>query len=583
MFVPTLVLVTSLIAFALLPAPARALDVIESSPAPYELQVDRNLDEIWIRFDGTPVVPGGTVRVAGVSTGLRGGTATVSGDTLRFELEPGAFLPGEMVTVGLRNDISVSGGGGSLTGGHYFAFTVASAPASASWSESMSYGAARIPYFIHSGDFDGDGTADLAVPNEGTNDVSIFLNTNGVGVFTSRDDNPVGNKPSSIFGEDFDNDGDQDLATADIISGTVSVLLNDGDGSFAPAVVYPAAGLNTECRQVHGADFDGDGDIDLAATSRGTDEVYIYRGHGDGTFAAGVPYTDLGAGPFALHTGDFDLDGHVDIGVACQTVDRLYILTNDGTGQFSTSGDYACGNGPWDLVGNDMDGDGDLDLVAVNSFGNQLAVLKNNGSGAFTSRNLYSTGSFPLAAHVADLDGDGDIDATASNFSGGSVDVFENLGGANLTLDVSLPVAVTGSYTWASDLDGDGDLDLSVVDELADSLFVFYNGSVPSDAPKPDPNLPAATTDIRVAPNPMSIGEGTTIYLRGLDAAIEARIYTVSGRHLRTLANAREEGGDQVVRWDGRDDFGRRVPPGRYFLSVEANGQARSHEILAIE
>ena len=61
----------------------------------------------------------------------------------------------------------------------------------------------------------------MAAPNEGTDNVSIFLNKGRDGYFPQHQEFGVGNVPSSIFGEDFDNDGDQDLATADIASGTV--------------------------------------------------------------------------------------------------------------------------------------------------------------------------------------------------------------------------------------------------------------------------------------------------------------------------------------------------------------------------
>lgn len=562
---------------------AAALDVVETHPVAHSLSVAPAIGEIWARFDGVPAVPAGAVRVAGVSSGLRGATASVSGDTLKITLDAGSFFVGEQVTVGLRN--TISGASGSLDGGYWFSFTVAAGASAAIWSAPLSYGAARIPYFIYSGDLDGDGTADMAVPNEGTSDVSVFLNSSGIGVFSARDDHPVGSKPSSICGEDFDNDGDQDLATADIIGGSVSVLLNNGDGTYAPAVSYAAGGFNTECRQVHGADFDGDGDIDLAATSRATNEVYIYRGQGDGSFSAGVPYTNVGAGPFALHTGDFDLDGHVDIGVACQTADRLYVLLNDGLGQFTTLGNYTIGDGPWDLVGNDMDGDGDLDLVAVNSFANQLVVLRNNGTGAYTTRILVPTSSFPLAVHVADLDGDGDIDATSSNFNAGNVNVFRNPGNGSLAFDVSLDVSRTGSYAWANDLDGDGDLDLTVVDEIADSLYVFYNGAVPSDAPKPeDPKSIPFAQDLVVAPNPMPIAAGTTLYLQHAHAPITVTVFGVDGRQVRALGGGRIDARGYAIDWDGLDESGRRVAPGRYYVSaVLDDGRRVARELLAIE
>ena len=46
----------------------------------------------------------------------------------------------------------------------------------------MSYGAGTVPYSVAVGDFNGDGKLDLAVANEGSNNVSVLLG-NGDGTF----------------------------------------------------------------------------------------------------------------------------------------------------------------------------------------------------------------------------------------------------------------------------------------------------------------------------------------------------------------------------------------------------------------
>ena len=262
-------------------SPSQAIQVVSTSPGQYALNVDRNLQQIVIEFDEAPTLPPVAARVSGVMSGLQAITTTVDGNRLIIEVAPGSFFPGEMVRVNLHRNIS--GSNGNLTGGYYFAFTVNVASGTGSWDVPDVYDAAMIPYFIHGGDFNEDGRPDLAVPNEGTNDVSVFLNQGGV-IGGIRVEYGVGNKPSSIFAEDFDNDGDLDLATADIVSGTMSVLRNLGDGTFADAVVYPAGSI---CRQVHGGDFDGDLDIDLAATSNGNDRIFIFFNGGAGGFSPG--------------------------------------------------------------------------------------------------------------------------------------------------------------------------------------------------------------------------------------------------------------------------------------------------------
>ena len=69
----------------------------------------------------------------------------------------------------------------------------------------------------------------------------------------------------------------------------------------------------------------------------------------------------------------------------------------------------------------------------------------------------------------------------------------------------------------------------------------------------------------------------------------QLRVCTVSGRVIRrigfvlppaTRRTARAGGSQALVRWDLRDDAGRRVPAGRYFAVVEVDGQIVSGSAL---
>jgi hypothetical protein len=552
---------------------AQALSVSATSPSRYELGVSENLSSITVTFDA-PILPpaAGEVRVAGTMSGLHAGTVLAVGPTLTFT-NSSSWMAGELVTVNLRRSIKTASSD-SLSGGFMFAFTIRSAPAAADWSTPKIYPASDVPYFIHGGDLNEDGRPDVAAPNEGTDDVSVFLNNEGTGYFPVRDEYSVGNVPSSIFGEDFDNDGDQDLATADIASGTVSVLLNDGDGTFAPKTTYFAGGSQT--RQIHGGDFDGDNDVDLCATSHGTDVVYLFTNNGLGTFT-GTTYANVKPGPFAIRTGDFNADGRLDIGVACQDADSLSVMQNNGGGTFTTTGAYRIGDGPWCLNGNDMDGDGDFDLVSVGSFANRVFVLYNDGTGAFPTRTFQTTGSFPLGVFAADVDGDDDIDAMSSNYAGGTVGVYLNDGAGNIALQENLDVTLSGSYTWAHDLDADGDLDLSVVDERSDELYVFYNGPAPA-VNAPVVAAPGRDARLTVAPNPAFAGGPVMIHAAGMNGAATVDIHSIDGRRIRRLQAEIANG----IAWDGRDADGKLVSAGAYVVSCKAGDGSASTTLRVV-
>jgi flagellar hook assembly protein FlgD len=57
--------------------------------------------------------------------------------------------------------------------------------------------------------------------------------------------------------------------------------------------------------------------------------------------------------------------------------------------------------------------------------------------------------------------------------------------------------------------------------------------------------------------------------------AVRIRVYDVSGRAVRHLLAARVDDGEHRVTWDGRDDEGRPVRAGIYFLRLEAPGIER--------
>ncbi len=543
------------------PGALAPLQVVSTSPARYAVHVAPTLSTIEVTFSDPPVIPEpAAVRVVGNMSGPHAVAPSVAGNVLTLTVS-GAWLPGDVVSVNLRSDIT-GASSDALTGGHFFAFTIASGSAPAEWSEPVVYPAASVPYFLFGGDLDGDGTPDLAVPNEGTHDVSVWRNPSGDGSLSPRLDYGVGNTPSSVFGEDLNNDGHLDLASADISSGTVSVLLNQGGGTFAPSVPYAAGGTT---RQVDGADFDGDNDVDLVASSFTTDQVFYYENLGDGSFAAGVAYTDVPDGPFALKTADVNEDGWVDLAVGCQNADSLVILLNQGDGTLVRAFTKSVGDGIWDLVGNDLNGDGHFDLVGVTSFNNRIQVYAGAGDGTFGQTGSFA-GFFPLGVHVADLDGDGDIDAMSANFNSGTVGVYRNDGAGNLTLDVTLPVERSGSYVWAHDLDLDGDLDLSVVDELSDSLYVFFNEPVTS-SPEVDRR---AASRLWAQPNPARGGDAVSLVVGDVGDVATLEVFGVDGRRIRTLHRGPLPV-SRAIAWDGRGASGRLLPTGAYLVRVRGN------------
>ncbi|HEX7879523.1 MAG TPA: FlgD immunoglobulin-like domain containing protein, partial [Candidatus Eisenbacteria bacterium] len=73
-----------------------------------------------------------------------------------------------------------------------------------------------------------------------------------------------------------------------------------------------------------------------------------------------------------------------------------------------------------------------------------------------------------------------------------------------------------------------------------------------------------------VSPNP-SPGPASIEFRLGEPATVELAIFDVTGRRVRQLAAAAYDGGAHRVTWDGRDDGGRDVVDGLYFVRAAAN------------
>ena len=172
------------------------------------------------------------------------------------------------------------------------------------------------PNSVAVGDFNGDGNQDLAVANFDDGNVTVLLG-NGLGSFTPASGSPfsVGSGPNSVAVGDFNGDGSQDLAIGNNEDENVTVLLGNGLGSFTPASGSPFS-VGSGPNSVAVGDFNGDGIPDLVTVSEPA-YVTVLLGNGSGGFAPtrGGPFF-VGAGPLSVVVADFNADGLLDLATA---------------------------------------------------------------------------------------------------------------------------------------------------------------------------------------------------------------------------------------------------------------------------
>jgi hypothetical protein len=77
-----------------------------------------------------------------------------------------------------------------------------------------------------------------------------------------------------------------------------------------------------------------------------------------------------------------------------------------------------------------------------------------------------------------------------------------------------------------------------------------------------------------VAPNPFADQTRITFGLADSPSPyqVQVYVYNLNGQRVRGLANATYPAGSHALTWDGRDDAGRRLPPGLYICRLAVHG-----------
>ena len=223
------------------------------------------------------------------------------------------------------------------------------------------------------GDFNRDGTLDVAAVGNTRTGVMIYLN-NGDGTFRPNGYAIVGQAPQYMISGDFNGDGILDLATvaydASFTFLQLGLLLGNGDGTFQ-RVRYLANDISdTSFHAIVASDFNGDGKLDMVYNDGS--QLVLLIGIGDGTFQKPVyisPSINFGD----IVAGDFNSDGKTDLlvyaGYAQHTgghgfYGKVALLMGNGDGTFAppmVQNVPNIPNGP-SIIG-DLNNDGLLDLA----------------------------------------------------------------------------------------------------------------------------------------------------------------------------------------------------------------------------
>jgi hypothetical protein len=298
---------------------------------------------------------------------------------------------------------------------------------------------------------------------------------NGNGTFQPAETTNVGGNPLAIASGDFNGDGPADLVVADSSTGKVTVLLAQAGGTFATSTIT----LGGSPDGVVVGDFNGDHKLDLAVASY-SGFVSMIPGNGDGTFDTNHIVNTPAAHAADLVAGDFNNDGALDLAVMDDADEAILYLKNQGTGTFAPAVVSAVPtlSALTSIAAGDFNGDGKLDL-AVTAVNDGVYVLKGNGAGSFTNIQHYTAGDEGIVA--ADFNRDGKVDLAVGSENGTALNLYQGNGDGSFQLGPYLRAGTKSIHggIGLGDFNGDGAPDLVAVDPTNNQLAISLNAGYP--------------------------------------------------------------------------------------------------------
>jgi uncharacterized protein YjdB len=327
------------------------------------------------------------------------------------------------------------------------------------FTSAVNYPVGTNPTAIVTGDFNGDGLADLAVANTGSNSVTL-LSGQANGAFGNAHTIEIGSQPTVLASGDFNGDGVSDLIVGNALTPWNLTVLLSVNGILTPSGTFT---LDAAPAALAAADMNHDGKMDLIVSFGYGVPALLLLGNGNGTFTAS-PNTLSGYGGIA--TGDFNADGYPDV-----VLDGENYFLGSITGSYSEN--YIDNQNPEPLViAADFNSDGKLDLASTGPNNSVVLVNLGNGNGTFQSAASFAIPSTGQAIASGDFNGDGKPDIVILSSDGNAGVMFGN-GDGTFQPAVEYAAGAQPTALAVGDFNHDGILDLAVTNAGSNTVSIL--------------------------------------------------------------------------------------------------------------
>lgn len=325
--------------------------------------------------------------------------------------------------------------------------------------------------------FNNDGKLDIAVTNEASGELAVFINQ-GDGIFGNPQLYTIGGNPIGIDSKDLNNDGKADIVTANHMSNSISVFINNGDGTFLSPVFYSGVKSPTDVEIGMTSNPNTSGLPQILALSSVDDRVIWYNNQGNGIFQLDFFYFPVNAFPLSMEFVDINNDKISDIITSNLIAGTVDVRKGRGFGSFDPIVSHDTDKGPSHIAIGDLNNNNTIDIVSTNRFSDTISILSNNGDGTFQPKINLPVGDFPLSSFIAELNNDGQQDIITTNYDDNTIYVYLANNGS-FDQPIIYNVGAKPNYVIAADLNGDVSKELIVSNGDSNNIAIFINKTAP--------------------------------------------------------------------------------------------------------